>query len=232
RIHEKYPNIKKKIDKALKITSENWIERRKLFEFVMQIVSEEGNKTAQNDNDRNEAIKELYNLLVGQEINFQQQVKKYFQEQKRKNQDNRLFHMFSRLKQLFDIDSDIKDIVSNVDAEIKQKIKMKTDSQFIQDLHSYKFVNTDEITENSITSRFLDEYQEWRNNVFHSQIKKSIPKYSDRSREINSRLEDESKKTQEQITDSEFLRICEEIEKKHSEGPILKIEKVQYGSLR
>ncbi|CAG8689548.1 13591_t:CDS:10, partial [Racocetra persica] len=147
---------------------------------------------------------------------------------KRKNQDNN--SIFSIFKQFFDIDSDIKDIVSNVDAEIKQKIKMKTDSQFIQDLHSYKFVNTDEITENRITSRFLNEYQEWRNNVFHSQIKKSIPKYSDRSKEINSRLEDESKKTQEQITDSEFLRICEEIEKKHSEGPILKIEKVQNSS--
>ncbi|CAG8775652.1 13770_t:CDS:2, partial [Racocetra fulgida] len=219
RIHEKYPNIKKKIDKALKITSKNsknWIELRKLFEFVMQTV--EGNKPAQNDNDRNEAIKELYNLLVDQEINFQKQVKKYFQEQKRKNQDNRLSYMFSRVNQFLDIYYDINDIVSNVDAEIKQKIKMKTDSQFIQDLHSYKFVNTDEITKNRITSRFLDEYQEWRNNVFHPEMQKSKPKYSDRSKEINSRLEGESKKTKEQITDREFLRICEEIEKKHSEG--------------
>ncbi|CAG8521350.1 2160_t:CDS:10, partial [Cetraspora pellucida] len=222
RIHEKYPKIKNKIDKALKITSENWVELRKLFKFVTQIIDTqlvvgEGSETAQYDNNRDEAIKELYNLLVDQDINFNKQVKKYFQEQKRKNQDNKILSL-SWFKNLFSSDSDVNNIVSNVDAEINKKIKEKTDSQFIQDLHSYKFENADEIMKNRITSRFLDEYQGWRNDVFHSVMKKSIPQYSDRRKDINSRLEDESKANQKKINDSEFLKICEIIEKKQSEG--------------
>ncbi|CAG8641441.1 26067_t:CDS:10, partial [Dentiscutata erythropus] len=169
RIHVKYPNINKRINSALKITSKNWIELRKLFEFVAQIIDTqvEGNETIQDNNDRNEAIKELCNLLVDQEIDFN---------------------------------------------------KQKTDSQFIQDLHSYKFENIDEITKHRITFRFLDVYQEWRNDTFYTKMKKGIPKYSDQSRDINSRLEDESKVNQKEINNREFPRICEAIEKKYSNG--------------
>ncbi|CAG8820977.1 15125_t:CDS:2, partial [Gigaspora margarita] len=86
RIHEKYPNIKKTIHTTMKITSENWIELRKLFEFITQIINTqvivEGDQIAQDKNDRDEAIKELYNLLVDQEIDFYKQATKYFQEKK------------------------------------------------------------------------------------------------------------------------------------------------------
>ncbi|CAG8820978.1 15126_t:CDS:10, partial [Gigaspora margarita] len=105
-------------------------------------------------------------------------------------------------------------------------LKQKTDSQFIHDLHSYKFEN-DEITKNHIISRFYDVYQEWKNDIFYPKMKKCIPQYSDHSREINSRLEYESKTNQKQIIDREFPRICERIEKQYSDGPIFKIERVQ-----
>ncbi|CAG8569503.1 21294_t:CDS:10, partial [Gigaspora rosea] len=180
RIHEKYPNIKKSINTILKITSENWIELRKLFEFITQTIDTqlvEENETAQDKIDRDEAIKELYNLLVDQEIDF---------------------------------------------------YKQKTDSQFINGLHSYKFENVDEPTKNLIISRFFDAYQEWRNDKFYHNMKKCIPKYSDQSKQINSRLENESKMNQKQIMDREFPKICEIIEQQYSDRPpTFKIERVQ-----
>ncbi|CAG8734000.1 16953_t:CDS:10, partial [Gigaspora margarita] len=222
RIHEKYPNIKKTINTTLKITSENWIELRKLFEFITQTIDTqlvvEENETAQDQIDRDEAIKELYNLLVDQEIDFYKQVTKLFQEKKKKSQ-YKDGYLRSKTKQPFTFD--INNIILSVDAKFKQK----TDSQFIHDLQSYKFEN-DEIKKNYITSRFLNAYQVWRNEIFYPNMKKCIPKYSDQSRKINSRLEDESKTYQKQIKDREFTRICEIIEKQYSDGPTFKIESV------
>lgn len=213
--------MNKEINDALKINSKNWMELRKLFEFITQIIPIVEEPESIEDNDRNEAIKELYNLFVDQEIDFYKQVKKYSQDQKKKSQDNIsikdfIFSNLSKVKQLFtfDTDSDISNIISNVDIKVKQK----TDNQFIQDLHNNALENIDDITKNHIISRFLDVYQEWRNDNFHSKMKKCIPKYSDRSREINSRLEHESEKNLKQIEVREFTRICKELEKKYSSG--------------
>ncbi|CAG8792720.1 24961_t:CDS:10, partial [Gigaspora margarita] len=225
RIHKKYPNIKNKINDSLKITSENWIELRKLFEFITQIINTqvvEGNEIVQDKNERDEAIKELYNLLVDQEIDFYKQATKYFEEKKKKK-DATNDSLWSKFKKVFTFDSQSDNIILSVDTKLKQK----TDSQFIHDLHSYKFENVDEITKNHITSRFLDAYQEWRNEIFYQNVKKCIPKYSEQTKAINSRLGEESKTYQKQIKDREFPRICEMIEKQYSDGPKFKIERAQ-----
>ncbi|CAG8799210.1 14748_t:CDS:2, partial [Gigaspora rosea] len=109
-------------DGCLEISNEkeNWIELRKLFEFSTHYIAElkpaveEGSETGQ-DNNGSEAIKELF---VDQVIDFNKQVKKYSQEQKKKGQK------ISK-----------KSIISDVE----DKVNKKTDIQFIHDLYSYKY---------------------------------------------------------------------------------------------
>ncbi|CAG8529874.1 17251_t:CDS:10, partial [Acaulospora morrowiae] len=221
RIKSKYPDKFAQIENALKINTKKWIILRKRYVLLNCAIqdADQGEDTQLSSQDIKQSMGlKMVEILMDEEQDEDKFVRKHFGDSdQEKTEGNKVYYM-----PISFVWTKLKDWIRLLQPEASYE--GKSDRDFIQEILS--------IDENiyrekkKIIDIFLQEYIIWKTEAFKKTISKFAPKYSADRGAISKKLEAEYSSTKNKIEQEEFNRICNEIESKFSEGPILKINRL------
>jgi hypothetical protein len=94
--------------------------------------------------------------------------------------------------------------------------KTMSNIKFVQELAGSRFGKFNDIKQ-KIMGVFFEEYQQWRKNIFPSNIKEILPKVAF-NKQLTEKLKEEFEREKQEIETREFDRICNVIEEKYQNG--------------
>nr|CAG8522177.1 4868_t:CDS:10 [Entrophospora candida] len=225
-IHEKYPDINKKIEESILIKSNPWKSLKEKFQFCSLMTIEMFDNTNSKDNPDSNKVEScfsefFYNTFADkEETDLTKLVNKHAE------------------KSLASIttgpNSESHDIEPHFIEHSIQKAKQIAnnlpDSKFVNELYdfkstsisNFKIFDISQEKNNLIIDSFLKNFKKWRE-TFSENVKNIVPKYTNVKTYYEEELSKELSQKIKVIEKQEFTRVCLLLEEKFPDGPTFKI---------
>ncbi|CAB4409781.1 unnamed protein product [Rhizophagus irregularis] len=216
RIRRKYPDMEAQIDNKIAINSKAWYKLKRRYALTSIIVIDIFKMTQNAGKSHEEATIEIfYNMFVDKETDPHKLVEKHTEKPRSSG-------VFSRIP---NFNSAFWDVITfssmSINRACDESIKISrtmSDIKFVQDLANSPFFGKFNDIKQKILGIFFEEYQTWRKNTFPDNIKEILPRFY---KQLSKRLTEEFEQEKLEIEDFEFDRICNFIEEKYQDGPML-----------
>ncbi|CAG8537034.1 3581_t:CDS:10, partial [Racocetra persica] len=205
-----------RIENIIQINSEAWKKMKRRYYIFTALIAELAvvNKSGSDKHNAEIILKSLPSILIDEENDLQKLFEKYFDAQKG---FIGTFVSFFTYENSDDV-SKLKFDDININAlytRATELLNNQDDCNFIKRLFETNLFDSCEEIRRKILNSFFDEYSNWREKTFSRKIKDILPKFSDRSKEITSRLEKELMMLKRDIEKREFEIICQKVEGKY-----------------